>query len=194
MRREARVAVLAVLAFGAGAGRTPRLLRRRRPRPRSRRRSRPPCRRRRARPRPRSRRQWPTAALVEAARAGDTAAVTNQVKGGTGVNTANAAGVTALMGAAQGAHRDTVEALIPKMKAAVNAHDAEGATALQQAAEVGAPGVVTTLLARGADVNARSPKGWTTLMAAASVTGGTPGWSRNWSRAAPTSTPPTSSG
>ena len=107
----------------------------------------------------------PDPAPFEAAKHGDTEALTRLLAGGADVNSVNAEGWTALMLAAHRGQRAAVELLIAK--GADVKRGAPDDSALLRAAENGDAGVVSALVGAGADVNVKSPKGWTALMAAA---------------------------
>ena len=106
------------------------------------------------------------AALFEAARRGDTAAVRTLLRQGAGVNARNDESFTPLMVAAVAGHADTVRALLAA-RADLKATDEKGLTALHHAAFWGRTRVVEALALARAEVNARTPSGATPLMLAA---------------------------
>ena len=73
-----------------------------------------------------------------------------------------------LMRAAREGHADAVKELLTTPGIDVNAKDADGNTALLEAARLGHDRVVRVLLATGANVNARDKYGKTPLMLAVS--------------------------
>ncbi len=88
-----------------------------------------------------------------------------------GCNTARRATTTpetdALLRAARIGNADTVKSLLVSPNVDVNGVDADGNTALIEAARFGHDEVVTALLLAKADVNARTREGKTALMLAA---------------------------
>jgi len=104
--------------------------------------------------------------LIEAARSGNTSAVTNLLRQRVPVNEAEADGTTALHWAARLDRADMVQALL-RGKAPVNVATRYGVTPLMLAAVNGSAPVVDQLLKAGADVNATGADGETVLMLAA---------------------------
>ena len=106
------------------------------------------------------------ASLIEAARAGDRAAVKTFVQKGANVNAAEGDGTTALHWAS---YRDDVEAadVLLKAGAKVNAANDLGATALWTASLNGSSTMVRRLLQAGADPNLALLAGETPVMVAA---------------------------
>ena len=110
----------------------------------------------------------PSAALFQAIRAGDRAAVRLLIKAGTDINARDEVGNTPLMAAALNADAAVLELLL-KAGADVNATNQAGATALMRAAT--SEDKVRLLVAKGADVKARSHMGNTALILAARKAG-----------------------
>ncbi len=118
-------------------------------------------------------------ALHDAVRGGDIETIRIMVGAGLGVNDANFAGFTPLMGAAFTGSVEGARLLLSK-GADVNAVSGDGAfqkvkagtialghwTALLAAATLGSPDMISVLLDAGADVNARDVRGMTPLMLA----------------------------
>lgn len=105
--------------------------------------------------------------LWDAARAGETALVTDLLKAGAAVDAGNASGHTALILAAYNGHAATVAALL-KAGADPNIGDKRGNTALMGAIFKNEPAVIETLLAEPrTQVNARNGAGQTAAMFAA---------------------------
>jgi ankyrin repeat protein len=118
-------------------------------------------------------------ALHDAVRGGDIETIRMIVGAGLGVNDANFAGFTPLMGAAFTGSVEGARLLLSK-GAQVNAVSGDGAfqkvkagtialgnwTALLAAATLGSPEMIAVLLDAGADVNARDVRGMTPLMLA----------------------------
>jgi ankyrin repeat protein len=109
-----------------------------------------------------------TAQLVDAIKAGDTAAVRTLLQQQVDVNAAEADGTTPLHWAAQRGDSGTA-ALLLRAGANVKASTRYGITPIQIAAGTGSAALVEGLLKAGADVNAASPEGVTPLMTAARV-------------------------
>jgi ankyrin repeat protein len=116
--------------------------------------------------------RW-NAALVAAARSGDTGAVAAALDAGADVNARDADGITPLMHAARGDrpeianpgpsdHPEVVELLI-KRGADVNAKTESGFVALFWAVRYGHDKVAQVLIDHGADVNAKDASGITPL-------------------------------
>jgi ankyrin repeat protein len=108
-----------------------------------------------------------TAALMEAARTGNTEAVRALIDGGVDVNAKTEKGTAALMFAASKGHAETVTALIDG-GADVNAKTPKGTSALMIAAHSGHIEIVEILVGAGADVNAENEIGKTAMTIAAS--------------------------
>jgi ankyrin repeat protein len=116
-----------------------------------------------------------TAGLFEAARQGDTAALTRQIASKADVNQQieshdaqpGEAGMTPLMFAAQSGSRESVETLV-SANANVESRSRDGRTALMYAAGWADAATVRVLLDAGARIDARSEDQWTALMMAAS--------------------------
>jgi ankyrin repeat protein len=110
------------------------------------------------------------ARLVDAAKAGDAAAVRALVRGHADVNLASADGTTALHWAAERGDIDLAKVLI-RAGANVRAANRYGITPLRLACEQGAAAVVEALLAAGADVNERRAESGDTLLMVAARSG-----------------------
>jgi len=106
------------------------------------------------------------ARIVDAAKAGDFAAVKALIAQKADVNLPEADGMTALHWAVRANDLPTVQALI-RAGANVNAASRYGMTPLLFAAQNGEPKVVAALVKAGANPNATMPEGETPLMAAA---------------------------
>ena len=104
--------------------------------------------------------------FVRSAAEGDQKALGLFFTAGFDVNTANSAGYTGLMAAAQRGRADIVKLLLDH-KADPNAAGRDGGTALMLAAENNQPEIVKLLLDRGADPNRQDNNGWTALLKAA---------------------------
>jgi hypothetical protein len=104
----------------------------------------------------------PRAALFDAARRGDAAAVRSLVRSGIDPNGRDGERRTPLMEAARRGHSEAVRALIAE-KADVDASTPGGSTALMEAANEGHAEVVRALLDAGADPDARHRERGTAL-------------------------------
>jgi uncharacterized protein len=104
--------------------------------------------------------------LVEAAKAGNTAAAVALLAGGADVNAPEPDGTTALHWAAHRGDVDLVRRLI-RAGANVNAKNDYGATPMSEAAVVADPALLEALLAAGADVESPNADGQTALMVVA---------------------------
>jgi ankyrin repeat protein len=104
--------------------------------------------------------------VVEAAKTGDSAAVTTLIRQRVNVNTPEADGTTALHWAARQDNLELAEMLI-RAGADVKAANRYGVTALQLACVNGNAALIERLLKAGIDVNAPGPEGETALMTAA---------------------------
>lgn len=104
--------------------------------------------------------------LVEAAKAGDRAAVSRLVSARADVNAAEPDGTTALHWAVRGDRADVVQALL-HAGARAGAANRYGVTPLALAAVNGNAGIVRALLDRGAVATSAGPDGETVLMTAA---------------------------
>ena len=107
-----------------------------------------------------------SARVVDAAKAGDFAAVKTLIAQKADVNVAEADGMTALHWAVRANDLATVQLLI-RAGANVNAASRYGITPIVLAAENGDPKVVAGLLKAGANPNSALPEGQTALMTAA---------------------------
>ena len=101
--------------------------------------------------------------LVQAAKAGDTAAVRALLQTGANVDAIAPDGTTALQWAAARGDQE-LTALLIKAAADVNVANRRGVTPLSAACETGGGVVVARLLDAGADANAAKPSGSTPLM------------------------------
>jgi ankyrin repeat protein len=104
--------------------------------------------------------------LLDAAEAGDRAAVLRMLAQGAKVNAAGPDGTTAIMWAAANDDLDLVRALI-KAGADVKLKNQFGTSALTEAAILGSAPIIDALLKAGADPNTKNPEGETPLMAVA---------------------------
>lgn len=104
-----------------------------------------------------------TAALLKAARRGDTKAVAASIETGVDVNASDSNGCTPLILAAEKGHIDVARLLIGK-KADVNAADKHGRTPLMAARDAA---VAELLVEHGAKLEAVNRNGWTPLLYAA---------------------------
>ena len=108
-----------------------------------------------------------TAALHEAAKAGDATRITSLIAQGADVNAWDRYGRTAVQRAAELGLADTIRTLI-ELGADLGARDRYGRTAVHEASGAGqGPEIVTILLEEGADVNASDHDGITPLHIAA---------------------------
>jgi len=108
----------------------------------------------------------PDTRVVDAAKAGNFAAVKTLIAQKADVNAAQADGMTALHWAVRGDDLATVQALV-RAGAKVNTANRYGMTPIILAAQNGDPLVVAALLKAGADANSALPEGQTALMTAA---------------------------
>lgn len=106
------------------------------------------------------------ATVVDAVRAGDTAAVHALLKARADVNARQPDGASALHWAAHRDDRDAARLLL-EFRADANAVDDYGMTPLMLAAGNGSASMILMLIGGGADVNQSQPSGETPLMAAA---------------------------
>jgi ankyrin repeat protein len=106
------------------------------------------------------------APLVDAAKAGDTAAVRSLLREGQRVNISSVDGTTPLHWAAYHENVAIIDLLV-RAGADVKAANRYGATPLSLAAATGNAGVIERLLKAGADPNGASPGGETALMTVA---------------------------
>jgi ankyrin repeat protein len=104
--------------------------------------------------------------LIDAAKAGDTAAAVALLAGGADVNASEADGTTALHWAAHRGDADLVRRLL-RAGANVNAANDYGATPMSEAAVIADPALLEVLLAAGADVESPNADGQTVLMVVA---------------------------
>jgi len=104
--------------------------------------------------------------LIDAAKSGNTSAVTNLLRQRVPVDAAEADGTTALHWATRLDRVEIVQALL-RGKAQVNVANRYGVTPLMQAAVNGSAPIVDLLIKAGADVNATGADGETVLMLAA---------------------------
>jgi ankyrin repeat protein len=104
--------------------------------------------------------------LLEAAKAGDAAAVQQLLQKGAHIEAKDDYGDTALIVAAEKGHSDVVKLLLEK-GANIEAKNEVGATALIMAAAYGKTDMVKLLLEKGANFNAKYNRNDTALMAAA---------------------------
>jgi ankyrin repeat protein len=109
---------------------------------------------------------WADESLIDAARAGDTAAIQKLIAGGADVNKPDVDGTTAIIYAAHDGNAALVAALI-KAGADVRHANDYGASAMMEAATVGNGPILEDLLKAGADPDSANPEGQTALMAAA---------------------------
>lgn len=103
------------------------------------------------------------AAIVEAARADDAAAVMSALEGGTAVDATSSDGTTALHWAVYNANAELVKSLVDA-GADVDASNDYGSTPLSEAAMRGNVEIIRTLLEAGAEVDAAGDDGETALM------------------------------
>ena len=107
----------------------------------------------------------PELALIDAASAGDAAAVSAFVTRGTRLDSRDRFGRTALLAAADAGYEDIVMTLLAG-GAQVDTAKPDGWTPLMAAAHKGHRGIVSALLQSGASVTSRLTNGYTTLLAA----------------------------
>ena len=117
------------------------------------------------------------AALIEAARRGDTGEVRRRLDEGAAVSARDPGGATALVAAAYGNHLESARALVAA-GADVNAEDSYNGTGLIRAAERGHAEVVRRLLATPIEVDHVNRLGWTALLEAVILGQGGPDHTR----------------
>ena len=103
------------------------------------------------------------AALIAAAKSGDTATIRTLLAQGADPDTRDETGISALEWAAAKGHLTTVKALLDDHAAVDGASIPDKFTPLMRAANFGHKDVAALLIARGADVNARAASGYTAL-------------------------------